>query len=117
MDDEQVRHSKELLRIHRWNLRSLEQQAALHGFANIPVRILNEIRFERAAIRSLEAELHGCSLALPKGLCQQDGGLNSVQPVLTPSIAITICLERGNKKNVSFYLLICACQRKFMLAS
>lgn len=43
--------------IHRKNLYSLEEQAALYGTLDVPIKLVNEIELEREEIRRLETEL------------------------------------------------------------
>lgn len=43
--------------IHRKNLSTFEEQAALYGKLDVPIKLVNQIEFEKEEIRRLETEL------------------------------------------------------------
>jgi len=57
MDIEHYQHLAQLLQIHRRNLSNLELQSAAYGFLDRPLRLLNELEYEKEAIACLESEL------------------------------------------------------------
>lgn len=52
-----VQNLRRQLDIHRKNLSNLEEQAALYGKLDVPLKLVNQIELEREEIRRLKAEL------------------------------------------------------------
>lgn len=52
-----VQNLRRQLDIHRKNLSNLEEQAALYGKLDVPLKLVNQIELEKEEIRRLEAEL------------------------------------------------------------
>jgi DNA-binding NtrC family response regulator len=55
-----VQNLRRQIDIHRKNLSNLEEQAALYGKLDVPIKLVNQIEFEKEEIRRLEAELAEC---------------------------------------------------------
>jgi hypothetical protein len=54
---EEVQHLKELLDMHRANLRKLEKDAAVYGAGEVPLRLQNQIDREKEKIKEIEKKL------------------------------------------------------------
>ena len=55
-----VQNLRRQIDIHRKNLSNLEEQAALYGKLDVPIKLVNQIELEREEIRRLETELAEC---------------------------------------------------------
>jgi DNA-binding NtrC family response regulator len=51
-----VQNLRRQIDIHRKNLSNLEEKAAMYGKLDVPLKLVNEIEFEKEEIRRLEAE-------------------------------------------------------------
>ena len=55
-----VQNLRRQIDIHRKNLSNLEEQAALYGKLDVPIKLVNQIELEKEEIRRLETELAKC---------------------------------------------------------
>jgi len=55
-----VQNLRRQIDIHRKNLSNLEEQAALYGKLDVPIKLVNQIELEKEEIKRLETELAKC---------------------------------------------------------
>jgi hypothetical protein len=80
LDPEEITALKRRLAVHRRNLYTLEEQKAKYGL-DVPLRIINEIAEQKAAIAQLEARLEELEARAPMPQTGQPEGAGAIYHV------------------------------------